>query len=89
MSLLIFDVSVVLYKETSVIPGIADYLKVSRESFLEMAIENGVLYVQAGSITEEEFCARLSSNGDFSLSDEIWTRFFDPEPLDANLRQIL
>lgn len=85
MSLFVFDVGGVLYKGTSVIPEIADYLKVSRERFLGMAVKSGVMDLQAGRITEKEFCARLSSSSGFSLGEEIWTRFFNPEPVEENM----
>jgi len=85
LSLFIFDVGGVLYKGTSVIPEIADNLKVPRERFLEIAVKSGVMDLQAGKITERDFCERFLDITGIPLDKEIWVKFFSPEPVEANI----
>jgi HAD superfamily hydrolase (TIGR01509 family) len=77
--LYIFDMGGVVSRNTDVIPHIADHLGLDERYLYEIAHDDFEALV-TGAITTEDFWKRFSDVSGRNVEEDLWIRFFHPEP---------
>lgn len=88
--LYIFDMGGVLVRSHSVVPRIAEYLQLSRETLHDLAYDMFHPLME-GKITTTEFWRIFSERAGQVIEEELFTKFFDPvriEPVYALIEHL-